>query len=287
MIDDKPPEMDEKSRKEEQIRQQIVKLIEKDPKARDYAVEVGSGPVRLSSFLADLMMDTEGLIQFLQEVAKDSNAIHDILLKAFRKSVTVSIGHPLYLEPLRHFGSNTEEMGRFLLALVSGPVGNRRLVKALAKIKVRQVKFECSQDFYKRLMDEKLQRNLTVQQLAVRALERYFAVPESLHRRIEEEAAITSTPLPELFRGVTQYLSTFVQPGKLGEEPAMDLETQVTREHMDAILHYLQQLPYEKVELVRESLELDLKYYRTSRFKRTRQRKRAPGTDRGNSGGDD
>jgi hypothetical protein len=38
------------------------------------------------------------------------------------------------------------------------------------------------------------------------------------------------------------------------------------RQAFEASLHYLQQLPLEKVILVRESLALDLKYYRTSRL---------------------
>ena len=50
----------------------------------------------------------------------------------------------------------------------------------------RQVKFECSEQFYNRLMDEKLQRNLTLQQLAIRALERYLAMSESAHRELDE-----------------------------------------------------------------------------------------------------
>src|ERR1039457_1851783 len=167
--------MDEKARKEEQIRQEILELIEKDPKAKDYFVEVGSGRVRLSSFLAELMTDPEGLTQFLEEAYKESRGFRRILMKTSGESFYVGIGHPAHLEPLRHFGADTEGMGRFLLALTSGQAGNRLLVKAVAKFKtrVRQVKFECSQEFYKRLMDEKLQRNLTLQQLAVRALERY------------------------------------------------------------------------------------------------------------------
>ncbi len=58
---------------------------------------------------------------------------------------------------------------------------------------LRQLKFECSEEFYNRLMEEKLQRNLTLQQLAIRALERYFALPESYHRVIDGEAEWNSS----------------------------------------------------------------------------------------------
>ena len=279
--------MDEKARKEEQIRQEILELIEKDPKAKDYFVEVGSGRVRLSSFLAELMTDPEGLTQFLEEAYKESRGFRRILMKTSGESFYVGIGHPAHLEPLRHFGADTEGMGRFLLALTSGQAGNRLLVKAVAKFKtrVRQVKFECSQEFYKRLMDEKLQRNLTLQQLAVRALKRYLAVPESIHRSLEEEAESTSTPLPELVRRLMQHLSTFI-PG-LGEERTMAAEAVQLRNALEAVQRYLEQLPLEKVELLRESLALDLKYYRSSRHKRPAQRKGTPEAGSAESEGDD
>jgi hypothetical protein len=272
-------------------RQLFERATEKDELIKLFAAWSDRQPKRESRLLNHLLAKPGGLNRFLQALTKDSEAIEDALVKVSGKTLKELVDQPggiaRYLQKLAR---DTEAIGRLVVELLPGPRGYQRLYEALDEFKdepVRQVKFECSETFYTRLIEEKLQRNLTVQQLAVRALERYFAVPESVHRRIEEQAAITSTPLPELFRGVTQFLSTFVQPGKLGEEPAMDLETQLIREHMDAILHYLQQLPYEKVEQVRESLELDLKYYRTSRFKRTGQRKRAPGTDSGNSEGDD
>ena len=46
---------------------------------------------------------------------------------------------------------------------------------------MRQVKFECSEDFYQRLNEERFRRNLTLRQLAIRALEWYFTLTKSIH----------------------------------------------------------------------------------------------------------
>lgn len=102
----------------------------------------------------------------------------------------------------------------------------------------RQVKFECTDEFYARLQDQKLRRALTVQQLITRSLNLYFAVPESLHRAGEEKAKRSKN--------------------------AAELEHS---EHRGAIEQYLAQMPVEKVRLVREALALDLRYYRRSRFR--------------------
>jgi hypothetical protein len=279
-MNDKPP-------KKELIRQEILKLIEKDPKAKDFIVEVGSERVSVSSLLADLLMDEDRLIQFLRELARDTMPFESTLTRMSGRGVEVLAGQPFYLEPIRHLGSHTVGMEHFLVAMVSGPAGKRRLVKALARIKVRQVKFECSLEFYKRLMDEKLQRNLTVQQLAVRALERYLAVPESIHRSIEEEAEITSTPLPNLLKHLMQHLSTFIHRPELAEECTMAAEAVQLRSALEAVQHYLEQLPPEKVHLVRQSLAMDLKYYRSSRHKRPAQRKGTPEAGSAESEGDD
>ena len=136
-------------------------------------------------------------------------------------------------------------------------------------------------------MDEKLQRNLTVQQLAIRALERYLAVPESVHRRLEEEAEATSTPMPELLRRIMQWLNTSVHPLEPAEAPAIAVEAIQLRNALEAVQHYLEQLPPEKVDLVCQSLALDLKYYRSSRLKRTEESKRDSGTDSLELEGDD
>ena len=135
----------------------------------------------------------------------------------------------------------------------------------------RQVKFECSAAFHQRLMDEKLQRNLTVQQLAIRALERYFAFPESVHRGIEEQAAAARTELTEYLRQMMRDLNALVHPHGLTREPAMlRAEAVLMRNALEAVVHFLEQMPIEKVNSVREALALDLKYYRSSRLKRSR-----------------
>jgi hypothetical protein len=137
----------------------------------------------------------------------------------------------------------------------------------------RQVKFESSEDFYGRLMDERLQRNLTIQQLAIRSLERYFALPESVHRMIEERAKIDTSAwyghLSALLGVAAQDNVTLSQP----HDPGTPLSVEESRKAQEmteapvAIQHYLEQLPIEKVQTVRASLALDLKHYRQSRFK--------------------
>src|ERR1039457_5195882 len=88
-MNDKPP-------KKELIRQEILKLIEKDPKAKDFIVEVGSERVSVSSLLADLLMDEDRLIQFLRELARDTMPIEkdpkakDFIVEVGSERVSVS-----------------------------------------------------------------------------------------------------------------------------------------------------------------------------------------------------
>ncbi len=158
----------------------------------------------------------------------------------------------------------------------------------------RQVKFECSEEFYQRMMDEKLQRNLTIQQLAIRALERYFAAPEYLHRAIEDQAHTTSFPVEDIFRTALEdsvsrhhkmvqkvvpklyptledlkqsYARMRQQPLVPLADSAADAAAREVFALWSAIFSYVFQFPAEKVRLIRESLALDLKYYRSARIK--------------------
>lgn len=146
----------------------------------------------------------------------------------------------------------------------------------------RQVKFECSEDFYKRLREEKLQRNLTFQQLATRALERYMAVPESVHCRLEEAAKKVKSPGVEYVwteHGMSMVESHSDQVTEKVPELSIKQRKLVAQaievnKAIEAVHHYLEQLPPEKVHMVREALALDLKYYRRSRLKQLQKRKR-------------
>lgn len=167
---------------------------------------------------------------------------------------------------VQHYKKSNREV------LVKGSYSAGTAVRAGAELDLplRQVKFECSEEFYKRLTDEKLQRNLTIQHLVTRSLERYFALPESVHRGIEEEAQMESVPLCDVLR--RRFINGKAGPKKrlAAKERRVFVSGTLDADHLSglqAVLHYLEQLPTEKVGLVRESLALDLKYYRTSRFK--------------------
>lgn len=172
--------------------------------------------------------------------------------------------------------------------------------QAPKKEEKRQVKFECSKEFYLRIMDEKLQRNLTIQQLAIRALELYFGTPEYFHRDIEAIAKSLDSSVGQISRDALQEgilallrampsdaraaalrkttiglaadyeVASQFSPrivfhgGTLNEKKAKEIALVA---HIQAIVDFLFQLPTEKVRLVRESLTLDLKYYRSARIK--------------------
>ena len=135
----------------------------------------------------------------------------------------------------------------------------------------RQIKFECSDEFYQRLKAEKTRRNLTLQQLAIRALERYLALPESVHRRIDERFAdpsllatfcaqmIESDELRAMLNKYTHSIER-VEP----ERALLALEL---RSLLEAIEGYLPEFPAEKLRLLEQELALDLKHYRSARIK--------------------
>lgn len=134
---------------------------------------------------------------------------------------------------------------------------------------MRQVKFECPEEFYQRLSKEKLRRNLTFQQLTIRALERYLALPESVHRAIDEAKVLN--PDSDLLRDYTyKWLRDRESEGRLGvhhvelEQTLLELEV---RSLQEAIVGYLPEFPEEKVRLLEQELALDLKYYRSARIK--------------------
>jgi hypothetical protein len=270
MMDDKP--------QEELLSLELVKeKFERDPSVQDYlATTLWDHPGREAELLEELTKDPAEVIRAIERVSG----------KTAKDLANQPGGIPHYLQELENCVGG---ISRLWNALVGGR-GLRHAVKALQKVKrdeVRQVKFECSEEFYERLMDEKLQRNLTIQQLAVRALERYLALPESVHRSIEEEAERTSTPLPGFLRRLMQRLSTLIHEPEMAEKRPTAAGAVQLRNALEAVQHYLEQLPLEKVQLLRESLALDLKYYRSSRRKRPTPRKGTPDAGSAESEGDD
>jgi hypothetical protein len=271
--------------KKDALQEILRQLAEREPEAKDFAARMASGYSKTQRSLDDVLAEPGGLRRFLDALTDNSKVIEDALVKVSGKTLKELADHPRGVEGyLRKLAKDTGAIGRLVLALIPGPEGYQHLFLALSGVRtetVRQVKFECSEAFYKQLMDEKLKRNLTIQQMAVRALERYWAIPESFHRSIEEQALEKSTPLSEVLWEMTVFLSTIVQSGKLREGPTWaSEEAMLLRNDLEAVQQYLEQLPSNKVDLVREQLELDLKYYRTSRLMRTGRRKRTDVNDR-------
>jgi hypothetical protein len=137
----------------------------------------------------------------------------------------------------------------------------------------RQLKFECPEDFYQRLNKEKLRRNLTFQQMALRALALYLAFPESFHRGVDEKIK-DPVDLATFWTGVLEskalrvHLSKYAHPIERVEPERARLALEL-RGLLEAIEGYLQQFPAEKLQLIEQTLSLDLKYYRSAREKPT------------------
>ncbi len=186
------------------------------------------------------------------------------------------------------------------------PVGRRTPALGVK----RRLTFECSQEFFQQVTDERAERHLTLQQLAIRALERYLAAPEWLHRGIDEVVSHSggSTTLSLALRDAYGGFMNGIQgphdsgggkpvnaPGKgpatfdkpLGESrPAESAMERVARSAAEQALEImalryqiaecLEEFPLEKLRLLRESLILDLKYYRSARIKPSRTARRLP-----------
>jgi hypothetical protein len=147
----------------------------------------------------------------------------------------------------------------------------------------RPVKIEVSEEFYRKLQDEKLRRNLTFQQIILRALDRYLAIPESLHREIEEEGRYVGRSVEEVALELARAWVKTARKGRgadVGRVPfprSPELLADMNRlleplELIDAIKDYLIEMPVEKIRAVKESLGVDSKYYRSARIKEPRQR---------------
>jgi hypothetical protein len=145
----------------------------------------------------------------------------------------------------------------------------------------RPVKIEVSEKFYDQLQDEKFRRNLTIQQIIVRALQRYLAVPESQHRQLEEELQLQGRPIDAEWRVmVRSQIERNRKARGAGARiplPASALKPSDADQRQlelftlaDEIREYLWEFPVDKARLVKESLKVDLKYYRSARIKERR-----------------
>jgi len=140
----------------------------------------------------------------------------------------------------------------------------------------RQLKIETSEQFYQLVQDEKTKRDLTLHALVMRALERYLAVPEDTHRGIEHHAERVGDSIREVsrrawdtlhfsLRGKRRRRKTVPPPGLL--ELLHDLPGPEQVELLSTLWEYMRDFPPEKLRLLKESLALDLKYYRSARIK--------------------
>jgi hypothetical protein len=259
--------MDDKPSDEELRRKELYALIE-ESRIKGFFEDAVNELGEVQGCLDELAREPEAVFQ---QMVKDSADFANAILSLTGKTRQELEEHPGGLQ--RYIGDLARDLGgiRLLLtAVTTEPGAGPLFLRAMARTRrgpLRQVKFECSGEFYKRLMDEKLQRNLTIQQLAIRALERYFAVPESVHRRIEEEAQAAGAPLRDVLR--QRFARAVSRAANRGGGEILFL-THPDPDHLAsiaAVAHYLEQLPPEKASLVRDSLALDLKYYRTSRFR--------------------
>jgi hypothetical protein len=147
----------------------------------------------------------------------------------------------------------------------------------------RPVKIEVSQNFYEKLQDEKLRRNLTIQQMILRALERYLAVPESLHRQLEEECeregrSVEREAQVSMEIRLRQYRKSRGADAAVALPPMSAEEREAHQRRIerfelaDEIKQFLGDLPVDKLRSLRESVKLDLKYYRSARIKEKKTR---------------
>jgi hypothetical protein len=143
----------------------------------------------------------------------------------------------------------------------------------------KQVLFRCSEEFFKRIEHEKTSRNLTTQDMVIRALERYFAVPERVHAEIEQRAAASGKPISALlwyaltspllkrrFRPEEIIAGETKTPAEGTKAPFLTADQVQNLRLATTLFELVQQLPPEKVRLLLESLALDVKYYRSSRI---------------------
>lgn len=156
----------------------------------------------------------------------------------------------------------------------------------------RQFKFECSEEFYQRSMEEKLQRNLTLQQMAIRGLELVYDIPEYGYRAAEETAKTNEVKVGQIIseallskmrvKGGKPYLKPSF-PTKLSGD---DLKRAVEHENLvSTIATYLRELPTEKVRPLSDMLAVDVKHYRSSRIKPVASKESLRGQDGPDQGG--
>jgi hypothetical protein len=142
----------------------------------------------------------------------------------------------------------------------------------------RQIKFEAPEEFYDKLQSEKLKRGLLIQDIAIRAIERYFAVTEETHKEIDAHAERLNLSIAQVFGpALAHHLMRLrkMDPKSLQEMREIMVsgpspELKAFLQQMPAVLdlyEFVRQFPPEKTKLLRDMLALDLKYYRSARIK--------------------
>jgi hypothetical protein len=102
-----------------------------------------------------------------------------------------------------------------------------------------QVIFECSEDFRKRLHQEKLKRGIAVKRMIIEALEAYWLWPYD------------------------------AKPGDVITLELNPYDTAEKRHWADMMVEYIERCPSDKVRLLQSVIELDLKQYRAGRKKKS------------------
>jgi hypothetical protein len=143
----------------------------------------------------------------------------------------------------------------------------------------RQIKFEASEEFYRKLQNEKQVRDLSIQEIATRAIERYCAVPEKLHKELDAQLERLDLALSEALISAIRwrlgyYTGTTKERVRASKElaarkpsPEMKAFVDLDLPELVSLYNIISGFPAEKIRLVKEMLLFDLKYYRSARIK--------------------
>jgi hypothetical protein len=163
--------------------------------------------------------------------------------------------------------------------------GGDLMKKAKDRVKPkRPIKFEASDAFYQRLHEEKLRRGETIQQMAIRGLMLYFAIPIPVQAKVMELSDRTHRDYADVIDYLLRDFFYSIDP-KANLDDGLEhqeilvrtaLEAGRSREIdvlIDTLSDYMRSFPSEKLRLLKESLALDLKYYRSARITEEKERK--------------
>jgi hypothetical protein len=110
-------------------------------------------------------------------------------------------------------------------------------LEGLMSENLKQFGFRCTPEFAERLHAEQERRSMSLQQLIIEALERYLSISDEL-----DKWAKSPKPVSPWFDSPSE------------------------RELVALLFSYVRKLPARKLQLTLETLALDLRHYRSSRF---------------------